>query len=78
MPRHLADGVNVQKGTITFNGTKWMQIDFAKAFKTSPAVSISPLDSENTPTYKVVATPEHFTITFKVNWTGSVTWRAEE
>lgn len=78
MPKHYAVGVNVRSGTVTFNNSKVMNINFPTSFKRRPSVALALGDVNNIPVYKQQVTKDGLQIKFKTNFSGQVEWIAME
>lgn len=76
--RMLQTGLNSQSGTVTFNGTKSMRVDFPVPFTNHPGVTVSLGDSNNNPVYRVWVGKTGFTVRFKLAFIGEVQWVAVE
>jgi len=76
--RLLATGLNSQSGEVVFSDTKSMRVDFSKEFSNWPAITLTMLDENNTPPYRIWPGKTGFTVRFKNKFTGSVSWVAME
>lgn len=81
MPEHYAIGVNIQKGTIQFNGTKTGEVIFPVPFDRKPHV-IYTLENTGSPTVPALLAPTSggwkvgFKLRFQTPHTGAVSWTA--
>jgi len=71
-------GINVQMGTVVFDGAKSMRVNFARSFAKKPAVMLTLGDEGNIPAYRTWVGKTGFTIRFKNNYTGEVQWQGLE
>jgi len=78
MPKHYAQGVNSQSGSVTFNSTKTMSVTFPVAFSVKPSLMLSLGDQSASHVYKTNVSHTSFKIKFKSPYTGEVSWRASE
>lgn len=76
--RMLLVGLNSQSGTVMFDGTKSMRVDFTPEFTNHPGVTVTLGDSNTSPVYRVWVGKTGFTIRFKTAYTGEVQWQAVE
>ena len=76
--RVLVTGINSQSGEVIFNNTKSMRVDFPKEFRNWPAITLTMVDDNNTPPYRIWPGKTGFTVRFKNKFTGSVSWVAVE
>lgn len=76
--RILVIGINSQSGEVVFNNTKSMRVDFPTPFANWPAISLTMMDENNTPPYRVWPGKTGFTVRFKNRFTGAVSWAATE
>ena len=76
--RILVSGINSQSGEVVFNNTKSIRVNFPLTFKKWPSISLTLTDENNTPPYRIWPGKTGFTIRFKNNFTGVVSWTAVE
>jgi len=76
MPRHYAQGVNIQQGRVRFNNSRFMKIYYSLTFTRRPFVKISPEETEELPPYRLYVTKTYFRIRFATPYTGTVIWEA--
>lgn len=79
MPKHYAIGTNFQSGRMQFTDSRIGIVTFMKDFNKKPNIQISLEDNgaEHVP-WKINCNISGFTIKFKTNYTGYVTWDAKE
>lgn len=78
MPKHFAVGENIQAGTVMFNNTKTMVVNFSQSFRRRPHVNLTLADVNTAPAYKQVVNKNRLIIRFKQKFTGEVDWQAME
>lgn len=76
MPKHYAQGINIQQGRVQFKNTSRMKIYYSLAFAKIPFVKISPEETENLPKYRIVARKTYFYLRFQSPYTGIIIWEA--
>ena len=76
--RLLLTGVNSQSGTVVFENSKSMRIDFPTEFTNWPAITVTLGDVNASPPYRVYPGKTGFTVRFQNSYTGEVQWVAME
>jgi hypothetical protein len=76
MPKHYAQGVNIQQGRIKYKGTKNMKIRYALQFDKVPMIKISAETTENLPNYRLYINKKWFRIKFTTPYNGEIVWEA--
>ena len=77
MPKHYAEGQNIQSGTVEIDGRKVTKVFYPLAFTRKPSVTITLEDSgaNHTP-YRTKVKKTDFRVVFKTPFTGTVGWTA--
>lgn len=79
MAELYAKGINVQTGTVEFNGVKVSKVTFVKPFKFHPSINITLEDQgASYVPHRTKVKNTDFRIVFKTPYTGTVGWTAIE
>ena len=76
MPKHYAQGVNIQQGRIEFRNMRYARVYYNLTFDKRPLVTISPEETKNIPKYRLWVMRDYFYIVFENRYTGVIVWRA--